>query len=151
MVAKKVIPTDMTAAREAAEEVLARVEAGGCRAEVLFAVRLALEEALANAIKHGNRYDRAKTITVSAEVGAEETAITVADEGPGFDPRHLPDPRADENLEKPGGRGIMLMRAYMDEVAFNERGNEVRMIKRTSSASRAGAPPRPDADRGGGP
>ena len=73
------------------------------------------------------------------------------DEGEGFDPGVIPDPRADENLEKPGGRGIMLMRAYMDEVAFNERGNEVRMTKHTSTASRAGGPPKPDADWGSGP
>ena len=151
MVAKKVIPTDLTAARKVAEEMLERVEAGGCGPEVLFAIRLALEEALANAVKHGNRYDRAKRITVSAEVDAERTAITVVDEGEGFDPGVIPDPTADENLEKPGGRGIMLMRAYMDEVAFNERGNEVRMIKRTSRASPAGAPLRADADWGSRP
>ena len=135
MVERKVIPTDLKAARKVAEELLARVRTTGCGTSVLFAVRLALEEALSNAIKHGNKYDPNKRITVSAEVAPEATAITVADEGEGFDSKSLPDPTADENLEKPGGRGIMLMRAYMDEVAFNERGNEVRMVKGKSGPS----------------
>ncbi len=134
MLAKKVILTDLTAARTVAEEMLDEVQAGGCEPEVLFAIRLALEEALANAIKHGNQYDPSKKITVVAEVDAEKSVITVADEGVGFDPGVIPDPTTDENLEKPGGRGIMLMRAYMDEVAYNERGNEVRMVKHTSKS-----------------
>ena len=130
MVEKKVIPTDLKAARQVADELLERVETTGCGADVLFAIRLALEEALSNAIKHGNKFDREKKISVWAELAPELTAITVADEGGGFDPSALPDPTADENLEKPCGRGIMLMRAYMDEVVFNERGNRVRMVKR---------------------
>ncbi len=135
MVAKKVIATDVHAARRLAEELLEEVRRCGCGADELFAIRLALEEALANAIKHGNRRDPSKRITVSAELAPEQTAITVADEGEGFDPNVLPDPTADENLEKPCGRGIMLMRAYMDEVAFNEAGNEVRLVKRRGRRS----------------
>ena len=129
MVARKVIATDLDAARIAAEELLDTVEAGGCPSEALFAIRLALEEALANAIKHGNRYDRSKSITVTIEIDDERTVIVVTDQGEGFDPGIVPDPTVDENLEKPGGRGIMLMRAYMDEIAYNEHGNEVRMVK----------------------
>ncbi len=55
--------------------------------------------------------------------------IWVKDEGAGFNPKTVPDPTLDENLNKPHGRGLMLMRAYMDEVGFNEAGNEVRMVK----------------------
>ena len=130
MVQTMVIPTDLGAARKLAEELLECVQAKGYRPEVLFAIRLALEEALSNAIKHGNRFDRSKKITVSSCVEPDRAAITVADEGGGFDPAGVPDPTADENLEKPCGRGIMLMRAYMDEVVFNDSGNEVRMVKR---------------------
>jgi len=122
----------MEAARGLAEEVLGCAEAQGYGPEVCFAIRLALEEALSNAIRHGNRFDANKKITVSSCVGAEQTAITVADEGEGFDPGAVPDPTADENLEKPCGRGIMLMRAYMDEVIYNEAGNEVRLVKHRS-------------------
>jgi serine/threonine-protein kinase RsbW len=129
LVVKRVISSDLDAARQLAEDLLARVESKGYAESVCFAIRLALEEALINAIRHGSKFDRAKKITVSADVGERRTAITIADEGEGFDPAGVPDPTADENLEKPNGRGIMLMRAYMDEVAYNDRGNEVRMVK----------------------
>jgi len=129
---KKVIPTDLEAARALAEELLQAVEGSGYSEPVLFAIRLALEEALINAIKHGNKFDRGKSITVLAEAGDDGMTITITDEGTGFDPAGVPDPTADENLEKPTGRGIMLMRAYMDKVEFNERGNEVRMVKSRS-------------------
>jgi serine/threonine-protein kinase RsbW len=123
------ISTDLQAGRQLAEDILQHVRVQGYDQDVCFAIRLALEEAIINAIKHGNRCDPAKKINISAYVGLDKTDITVADEGPGFDPKRLPDPTADENLEKPGGRGIMLMRAYMDQVLFNGRGNEVRIIK----------------------
>lgn len=129
---KRIIPTDLLAARRLAEEIMAQVEAQGCGEEVCFAMRLALEEALSNAVKHGNRFDPDKKITVSACLGADRADITVADEGEGFDPGGVPDPTVDENLEKPSGRGIMLMRAYMDEVEYNDRGTEVHMVKRIS-------------------
>ncbi len=126
----RVISTDLMAARRLAEEILGQVQTCGCSEEVCFAIRLALEEALSNAIKHGNRFDRRKKIHVSARIAPDRADITVADEGEGFDPALVPDPTADENLEKPCGRGIMLMRAYMDEVKYNDQGTKVRMVKR---------------------
>ena len=113
-----------------AEELLDGVHAKGYSQECCFAIRLALEEALINAIKHGNRLNRAKNITVSAEVDDEVVAVTVADEGEGFDSDHLPDPTADENIEKPCGRGIM--RAYMDDVIYSKCGSKVRIVKHRS-------------------
>ncbi len=130
---EKSIPTDLTAARRLTEEILGRAEAVGYGEDDRFAIRLALEEALINAIRHGNKFDHARKVTVSADIGAKRTTITVCDEGAGFDPAAVPDPTVDENLEKPCGRGIMLMRAYMDEVSYNTRGNEVRMAKRRCS------------------
>ena len=126
----KSIPADLTAARHLTEEVLSLAVAAGYSEDDRFAIRLSLEEALINAVKHGNNFDPAKKVRVSADVEAEQTTISVCDEGAGFDPSGVPDPTADENLEKPSGRGIMLMRAYMDEVSYNDRGNEVRMTKR---------------------
>ena len=73
--------------------------------------------------------DRSRKIRVSTDIDSQRVEITIADEGEGFDPASVPDPTADENLEKPCGRGIMLMRAYMDEVIYNDKGNEVRMIR----------------------
>lgn len=129
---KKVIPTDLTAAGRLAEELLRKAEAQGYPESMRFAIRLALEEALSNAIEHGNKFDPNKSVTVVAEVDDDRAAITIADEGDGFDPATVPDPTVDENLEKPCGRGIMLMRAYMDTVKFNKRGNEVCLVKSKS-------------------
>lgn len=124
-----VIPTDLQEGRRQAETILRLVEGHGYSPDVCFAIRLALEEALINAIKHGNRFDPHKHIRIWAEVSDHRAAITIEDEGEGFRPETLADPTADENLEKPSGRGIMLMRAYMDQVTFNDRGNQVVMVK----------------------
>lgn len=130
MTQKRIIASDFLAARQLTEEILSRVEAQGYDPEVCFAIRLALEEALSNAITHGNRFDPDKKITVATDMAPDRADITVGDEGEGFDPGDIPDPTADENLEKPTGRGIMLMRAYMDEVEYSDRGTEVHMVKR---------------------
>jgi len=98
----------------------------------VFAVRLALEEALVNAIKHGHKYDRSKRAVFRYEVTDECVRAEVEDEGRGFRPEDVPDPLAEENLEKAGGRGLFLMRAYMTSVSYNERGNRVTMYKRRS-------------------
>jgi len=129
LVKRMVIPSNLKAAREAEDKLLAAVCRCGFKEASTFAVKLALEEGLNNAIKHGNGYDASKTIEISFDVDEKHATITITDQGEGFDPGILPDPTADENLEKPCGRGIMLMRAYMDEVCYNERGNQVRLVK----------------------
>ncbi len=95
----------------------------------IFAVRLALEEALVNAVRHGNQEDAAKHVRVSFLVGPERILIEVQDEGNGFDPDDVPDPLAPENLERSSGRGLHLMRTYMSWVRFNAEGNCVTMCK----------------------
>ena len=95
----------------------------------VFGVRLALEEALVNAIKHGNRMDAAKSVRIACQVSNEKVRIEIEDEGAGFDWNHLPDPTDLENLEKPCGRGVMLMRAFLNVVEYNERGNKVILEK----------------------
>ncbi len=107
--------------------VLAAEQRGYDRASC-FALRLALEEALTNAIRHGNRSDPQKNVTVQYQVDAGRVVIEVEDQGEGFDPQSVPDPTRVENLEIPAGRGIILMRAYMTEVRFTAPGNRVRMI-----------------------
>ena len=87
----------------------------------VFSIRLALEEALINAIKHGNQMDRAKKVRVLYRVSPTASRCEVTDEGPGFDPSDVPDPTAVENLERPCGRGLMLMRHYMTEVVLQRR------------------------------
>src|SRR5579863_9937159 len=95
----------------------------------LFGIRLALEEALVNAIKHGNGQDPAKTVRVRYQITLQHFMIEVQDEGRGFDPEGVPDPLAPENLERPGGRGVFLMRHYMSWVQYNEAGNCVTLCK----------------------
>ncbi len=129
---RSLIPTDMAAARVAAERVVGEAESCGYSEEAVFAIKLALEEALTNAIKHGNRQDPDKMVALEFAVAPDKTEIRVVDQGAGFRPGEVPDPTADENLECPTGRGIMLMRAYMDHVEFNPAGNTVYMIKYNS-------------------
>ena len=95
----------------------------------LFGIRLALEEALVNAIKHGNGQDPSKTVSVRYQITLQHFMIEVQDQGRGFDPEGVPDPLAPENLERPGGRGVFLMRHYMSWVQYNEAGNCVTLCK----------------------
>jgi len=95
----------------------------------IFAVKLALEEAVINAIKHGNELDDTKKVGVSFYVDDDRAIISVSDEGGGFNPDDVPDPTTEENLLATSGRGLALIRAYMDEVRFNEDGTEITMIK----------------------
>jgi len=95
----------------------------------IFSIKLALEEAVVNAIRHGNGLDPEKVVTVRFKVNRDKTVIEVEDQGCGFDPNDVPDPTAEENLDQPSGRGLMLMNAYMDKVEFENPGNVVRMTK----------------------
>jgi serine/threonine-protein kinase RsbW len=95
----------------------------------LFGIRLALEEALVNAVKHGNRQDPSKTVRIRYQINSREFLIEIQDEGRGFDPEGVPDPLNPENLERPGGRGVFLMRHYMSWVQYNEAGNCVTLCK----------------------
>jgi serine/threonine-protein kinase RsbW len=93
----------------------------------VFSVRLALEEALVNAIKHGNQMDRSKKVSIHYRINSERFDIRIVDEGKGFDPEEVPNPMAAENLERPCGRGLLLMRHYMTEVIFHPPGNRLSM------------------------
>ncbi len=95
----------------------------------VFAIRLALDEALANAIRHGNDSDVEKMVSVRFWFDDERITISVRDEGPGFDYSSVPDCTLDDRLELPCGRGLLIMKTYMDSIAFNDCGNEVTMTK----------------------
>jgi serine/threonine-protein kinase RsbW len=90
---------------------------------------IALDEALTNAIRHGNAEDASRKVHIRADISTKSAKFTVRDEGPGFDAKSVPDPCEPHNLFKPSGRGLMLIQHIMDEVSFNERGNEVTMVK----------------------
>src|SRR5262245_52608046 len=119
------IPSDLTEARRVQAEVETALRAGRFADHDIFAIKLALEEALVNAIKHGNQLDRAKQVRVAFHVTIDRFEVQITDEGPGFDPGDVPDPTAPENLERPCGRGLLLMRHYMTEVTYTDRGRAV--------------------------
>ncbi len=123
------IPAHFKAGRRIVQQITERLVATGWRASELFGVRLAIEEAVVNAIKHGNQHDPHKRVHVTCTLTAERFWIRIADEGPGFDPEAVPDCTLDENLTKPSGRGVKLMQHYMTRVEYNKAGNCVEMEK----------------------
>ncbi len=124
------IPNDTAEAREVQERIIGLMEQNAWPMRECFGVRLALEEAMVNAIKHGNRMEPDKQVFIACELTAEEITVVIEDQGEGFKPEDVPDPTDDENLENPGGRGIMLIRSFMNAVAYNDRGNRLTMIKK---------------------
>ncbi|HZB87522.1 MAG TPA: ATP-binding protein [Terracidiphilus sp.] len=119
---------------ESAAEKLA-VEAG-LDEEDLFRFTMAIREAAVNAVLHGNDYDPSKRVTASFENTGKSIVITIADEGKGLDPDTLPDPLAPENLLRGTGRGIFLIRSFMDEVHFRQLhpGTELTLVKHLAPA-----------------
>lgn len=122
------------ATAEGLAEFEARIDAAlaahGYADSEAFAIRLAVEEAVSNGIHHGNRRDPAKVVRVECRIDSEMVWIAVEDQGEGFDPKAVPDPTDEANLEIPSGRGIMLMGAYMTEVRYVPPGNRVEMSYR---------------------
>jgi serine/threonine-protein kinase RsbW len=123
------IASDMAEARRVQAEIERALLQVQFHEHDIFAIKLALEEALVNAIKHGNQMDPAKQVRVAYHVRADRFEVRITDEGQGFDPDDVPDPTAPENLERPCGRGLLLMRHYMTEVAYHDCGRAVHMAK----------------------
>ena len=125
-----IVSNDLAATKPAEKAVLDEAARCGFCENTAFAIKLALEEAFTNAFRHGNKCDPRKHIIVRYEVTAEHIEIEVEDEGDGFDPNQVPDPTQPEFIDRPHGRGIMLMCAYLDAVEYNASGNTVRLLKR---------------------
>ncbi len=123
------IPSTLHDAKTPEQEILKDVEHCGYCQDARFAIKLALEEAMTNAVKHGNAGDQSKQICIRYAVNAERAVIIIRDDGPGFLPGEVPDPTSPDRLSLPTGRGIMLMRAYMDEVQYRKDGAEVYLVK----------------------
>ncbi len=116
------------------EKLCAQMCEKGYSESEIFGVRLAVEESLVNALRHGNQLDPTKHVRVAFEISPDHLWIEIEDEGKGFSVEELPDPLSDDHLNRPHGRGVHLMRAYMCSVEYNDRGNRVLMRKRRSSA-----------------
>jgi serine/threonine-protein kinase RsbW len=128
------LPSRRGAHLTAMSEILAHLAELGWEPRDLFGIEMALEESLSNAIRHGNRYDESKHVIVDCKASSQRFWLRVQDEGPGFRPERVPDCTAEENLERPGGRGLALMDAFMSSVEYNDCGNCVTMEKERSVA-----------------
>ena len=124
------LPSDITLMNGVLHYLVERVAALGVIKPDRSNLLIALDEAFVNAVKHGNKHDHTKLVRITADLSAKEARFTVEDEGEGFDVNAIPDPRDPENLFKTSGRGVLLMYNIMDEVAYNERGNRLTMVKR---------------------
>ena len=124
------VPSTLADAKEPESLIMREVGECGYSEDATFAIKLALEEAMINAVKHGNGNDDSKRITVGYCVRPDQVVILVRDQGTGFVPADVPDPTHPDRLPLPNGRGIMLMRAYMSGLHYRAGGTEVCLIKR---------------------
>lgn len=125
------VPTALDVIEEAVDLVARHCLASGLAPRrARFHLRVALAEALTNAIVYGNGMDPSKTVDVRVEVEDDVLALYVMDEGLGFDPTNIPNPTDPDRIERIDGRGLFLIRQLADEVHFNDRGNAICMIMR---------------------
>lgn len=126
------IPSTAAIGKQVVDSLLAQLGAHEWPEHDVFGIHLAFEEALVNAIKHGNQDDPEKFVHVVLKISREKVRIEVTDQGQGFNPNEVPDPTDDDNLDLPSGRGLMLMRSFMSLVEYNDVGNRVVMEKERS-------------------
>jgi len=124
------LPSERGSSRLVTDELLEQLANHGWPPDDIFAIHLAAEEALVNAVVHGNRLDPAKRVQVECLVSPEVMRLEVTDEGAGFDPAGVPDCTLADRLEHPSGRGVMLIRSFMTRVEYNAKGNSVVLEKR---------------------
>ena len=128
-----VLPSHIEAVADGAAAATDFIQSCGVGEEAAFGIDVAVREAITNAMVHGNKEDEAKTIEVTLNCLGRELEIEVRDQGEGFDPTSIPDPTDPANILKTSGRGIFLMRTFMDEVQWSMRpegGTTVRMTKK---------------------
>jgi serine/threonine-protein kinase RsbW len=120
---------------EVQEQLLVEVRRHGYDDSAQFAIRLAVEEALANAVRYGRPEERDAAVRLTYQVTDERVWVRITDPGPGFNPQDVPDPTEAERLDLPTGRGILIMRAFMTEVSYNDKGNVVTLVYEKSTSS----------------
>ena len=123
------VASELKNSREFVGDVLDQLENRKWPESDVFGIRMALEEAIINAMKHGNQHDPVKSVHIDCKLSGERFWIDIRDEGSGFDPNGVPDCTADENLDKPSGRGVMLIRHYMTSAKYCENGTRLVMEK----------------------
>ena len=122
-------PSDMGTAHSLIEEVMAEVRTHHWSEKDLFALELVLEETLTNAVKHGNGSDPSKEVRFDCKLFPNKIYVRIEDEGGGFDPDSLEDPREPANQQVASGRGVLLIRHFAANVKWNDRGNVIEFEK----------------------
>jgi serine/threonine-protein kinase RsbW len=128
-----VLPSHIEEVSGAAAAVTDFVKNCGLNEDAAFGIDMAVREAITNAVVHGNQEDESKSVEIVFNCAGNTLAVEVSDQGAGFDPASVPDPTDPANLMKTSGRGIFLMRSFMDQVEWRPRpdgGTTVRMVKR---------------------
>jgi serine/threonine-protein kinase RsbW len=125
----EILPTDLSEVRRIQSELKDALTSKGFSERDMFHIELAMEEALVNAMKHGNQLDPHKRVYLRYRIFEESFDVRVEDEGLGFEPNDVPDPTAPENIERACGRGLYMMRCFMTVVQYHGRGNVVTMQK----------------------
>ena len=130
----KNLPSDLDAGHVCIEELMAAIEKAGWEGRDVFHIQMAIEEAVVNAIEHGNKRDPSKLVHVVFNVYDDSVTLSVTDQGQGFDHQNVADPTVEEHLDQPRGRGVMLIRELMTEAKYNDKGNSVWMRKEKSAS-----------------
>jgi len=129
MIIKYKINSDLKNILPVTLEIFQKLKSQGVKEDILFDVRLCLEEALVNAIKHGNKKDKKKLVYIAVKFINHIIEIIVKDQGKGFDYKNIPSPTKGKNIKKPSGRGIFLIKKLMDGVRFSNGGSTIKMVK----------------------
>jgi len=132
---QRTISSVLQEGRELIDEVLGRLSQQQWSGTDYFSVQMALEEAVVNAIKHGNREIAEKKVHLDCRYSPTHVCIEIQDEGPGFNPANVPDCTDETHIELPCGRGLLLMRSFMNRVEYKGCGNVVVMEKTRDTAS----------------
>ena len=124
-----VVQSESSAVVGVCNQILSKLEEHNFDKDDIFAVHLTFEEAFLNAVRHGNKMDPSKKVKIDYTVDDDKVEISITDEGSGFVPEAVADPRFGPGLYQPGGRGLLLMNSYMDTVKYNDQGNSVYMVR----------------------
>jgi serine/threonine-protein kinase RsbW len=128
-----IIESDLGNIKHAVDQIRGVLESIGVDESDMFDIRLCLEEALINAIKYGNKFDKSKKVRIDFNYKDRKATISIEDNGRGFNLNSVPDPTTDENILKGSGRGVFLIKHLMDSLESNKEGNRITMVKHLKS------------------
>lgn len=118
--------------KQASADVISHIKKnyGNVPEDILFDIKLCVEEAVRNAIIHGNKSDKSLSVTVDYKIEKNKIIITIKDQGNGFDVKNVADPTLQDNLYKESGRGVFIIKRFMDKAVYNEKGSELVIEKK---------------------